>query len=528
MLNTSSRSIAALVAVLIAIVAQAKAAPMILHHGTAADPPSLDPNVAAGTLAAPILTDMFAGLLVRDAESRPAPGSAESWSLSEDGLTYTFRLRANLRWSDGRALTADDFVYSYRRLMTPATASQLSGVFFIIQGGREVFQGKAAPETLAVTAPDPRTVVIRLGNPAPWFLQMLANLQAAPVPRHVIEQYGRDWTRPGRMVSNGPFMLAERVPQSYVKLVRNPNFFASAAVKLDEVYWYPTQDLGTSLRRFRAGELDITLNFPPDEIDWIRANIPESLHIVPTLATYFLVANTQRKPFDDPRVRRALSLAIDREVITGKLLRTGVKPAWSFASPEFNEYGGGVALPEQSEPLARRQAEARDLLAQAGFGPDSPLTVPLLYDTQEENRKIMVAIAAMWQAVGVKTALTNLEFSALYNKVRSRDYDVARWTYFASFDDAYSFLQLLGSRNPNNWPGWADPRYDGLLDRSNGIRDPAERAAVLREAEILMMRDYPVIPIYYYVGRRLVSPRVKGWIDTPRGTTPSRFLSVER
>jgi oligopeptide transport system substrate-binding protein len=253
----------------------------------------------------------------------------------------------------------------------------------------------------------------------------------------------------------------------------------------------------------------------------------EALRITPSLASYFLVVNTRRVPFDDARVRRALSLAIDRETITGKLLRTGVKPAWSFASPDFEGYGG-ITLAEQGKPLAERQAEARRLLLLAGFGPGKPLTVPLLYDTQEENRKIMVAVASMWQAIGVRTELTNLEFGALNSRVRSKTYDVARWTYFASFGDAYSFLQLLGTHNPNNWVGWTNAQYDALLDRSNLTRDPAERAAILREAETLMMKESPVIPIYYYVGRRLVSPRVKGWIDTPRGTTPTRFLTVER
>jgi oligopeptide transport system substrate-binding protein len=516
-----------LVALVLALAAaRAVAAPMVLHHGTAADPPSLDPSIAAGTLASPVLTDLVYGLLVRDAGSRPVAGSAESWTVSDDALTYTFRLRPDLRWSDGKPITSADFVWSFRRLMTPATGSQLSGAFFLLDKGREVFRGEAPPESLGVTAPDERTVVIRLANPAPYFLELLANIQAAPVPRHVIEQYGRDWTKPGHMVGNGPYVLAERVPQSYIRLVKNPNFFDAASVRIDEIWWHPTQDLATSLRRFRAGELDVVLNFPPDEIGWIRKNIPETLHITPSLASYFITVNTKRKPFDDVRVRRALYLALDREAITEKLLRTGVKPAWSWASPDFEGYGG-IAMPEASMPLAQRQAEARELLAKAGFNAGNPLTVPFLYDTQEENRKIAVAVAAMWQAVGVKTTLSNIEFSLLFNKVRTKDYDVARWTYFSTYDDAYAFLQVLATGHPNNWPGWSNPRYDELVARSNAIRDPGERAAVLREAETIMMREAPVIPLYWYVGRRLVSTKVKGWVDTPRGTTPTRYLWVE-
>jgi len=501
---------------------------MVLHQGTAAEPPSLDPTIGAGSLAAPVLTDLFTGLLVRNAEARPMPGSAESWTISEDGRTYTFRLRENLRWSDGRPLDAEDFVYSFRRLMTPATGSVLSGLFFFIEGARAVFREGAPPETLGVAAPEPRVFVMRLEHPVPYLLQMLANVQVAPVPRHVIEQHGREWTRPGRMVGNGPYVLAERVPQNYIRLVRNPQFFDNASVAIDEVYWHPTQDLGTSLRRFRAGELDIVLNFPPDEIEWIRANIPDALRIVPILGSYFLTVNTTREPFGDPRVRRALSIAIDREAITDRLLRTGVKPAWSFVPPDFDGFTGGAKKAEDAEPLAQRQARARELLKEAGFGPDRPLTVPLLYDTQEENRKIMVAVAGMWRAIGVRAEITNLDFGALTSRIRTMNYDVARWSYFGSFGDAYVFLQLLESGNPNNWPGWKNAQFDALLDRSNHIRDPAARATVLREAETLLMSENPVIPIYYYVGRRLVSPRVKGWIDTPGGTTPTRFLRVER
>ncbi len=518
----------ALAAVLASTVVSAAAEPMVLHQGTAAEPPSLDPSIAAGSLAAPVLTDLFAGLLVRDAESRPVPGSAASWTVSDDGRSYTFRLRPELTWSDGRPLDASDFVYSFRRLMTPDTGSTLAGVFFFIEGARDVFRGKAPPESLGVAAPDARTFVMRLEHPVPYLAQMLANVQVAPVPRHVIEQYGRDWTRPGRMVGNGPYVLAERVPQNYMRLVRNPRFFAADTVAIDEIWWHPTQDLGTSLRRFRAGELDIVLNFPPDEIEWIRANIPEALHIVPSLGAYFLSVNTTRPPFDDARVRRALSLAIDREAITDQLLRTGVRPAWSFVPPDFEGYAGGLRQGDDEAPIARRQALARELLAAAGFGSSRPLTVPLVYDTQEENRKIMVAIAGMWQAIGVRTELTNLDFRALTGRIRTMNYDVARWSYFGSFGDAYAFLQLLESDNPNNWPRWTNERFDALLARSNEMRDPAARAALLREAEVLMMAEYPVIPIYYYVGRRLVSPVVKGWIDTPRGTTPTRFLRVER
>ena len=499
---------------------------MVLNRGSAAEPPTLDPTLGAGTLAAPIIGDMFAGLLARGPQSKPVAASAESWEVSEDRLTYTFTLREGLKWSDGTPLTAEDFVYSYRRLMDRKTASRLVGVFFIVKNARAVFFGQQPLEALGVSAPDPRTLVMELEQPAPYFLELLGNVAIAPVPRHVIEQEGRGWSKAGVMVSNGPFVLTERVPQSFIRLEKNPYYFAADEVQLDAVIWYPTQNLATAFTRFRAGELDIALNFPPGEVDWIRENIPDSLHVTPNLGIYFLVVNMREPPFDDLRVRRALSLAIDREGIANRLLRTGVSPAYTFATPYFSEYPG-IRLPEMDMPFPERQALARKLLAEAGFEPGE-LVVPLNYDTQEENRKIMVAIAAMWQAIGVRTEITDVEFSMLNRMVRTKKYSVSRWFYIAPYDDPYAVLQLFLSNNPNNWPGFESERFDELMRNSNGIADRAERLQTLAEAELELMSSYPVLPITFYVGRRLVSPKVKGWYDAASGPTPSRYLSVER
>ncbi len=503
-----------------------RAEPVILHRGSAAEPPSIDPSLGAASLASPIIGDMFVGLLARGADSKPTAACAESWTISEDGRTYTFKLREDLLWSDGRPITAADFVYSYQRLMNPATASRIVGVFFPVKNGREVFFKQQPPEALGIRALDDRTLVIELVERTPYFLQLLGNLAVAPVPRHVIEEAGRGWSKAGVMVSNGPFVLAERVPQSFIRLVKNENYFAADEVKLDEVIWYPTQNLATAFKRFRAGELDIALNFPPNEIDWIKKNIPDSLHITANLGIYFLNINMREPPYDDLRVRRALSLAIDRDAIANRLLRTGVTPAYSFATPHFTDYPG-IELPEKSMAFPQRQALARKLLAEAGF-PPGKLVVKLNYDTQEENRKIMVAIAAMWQAVGVRTEMTDVEFPMLNRLVRTKKFEVSRWFYIASYDDPYAVLQLFLSNNPNNWPGFKSERYDELLRSSNLITDPVERLQTLAEAELELMSNYPILPITFYVGRRLVSPGVKGWYDSPNGPTPSRYLSVER
>jgi len=501
------------------------AAPNAIHRTAMAEPPSLDPTLGSAGPAAPVLSDLVEGLLARTSAIKPAAASAERWEASADNRTWTFRLRNGLKWSDGTPLTAEDFVYSYRRLLTPATGAQSAGLFFVIRNARAVATGAAQPDTLGVSAPDPRTVVFELEFPAPYFAQLVANTQAAPVPRHVIEKLGRDWARPGTLVTNGPYQLAERVPQSHIKLVRNPHYHAAADVKIDEVWWYPTQDLTTAFRRFRAGELDVVLNVAPDDVKWIRANRPEALHTGPIHATYTVLFNTQRPPFDDERVRRALSLAVDREGMADKLLATGVRPALSWVSPGIGGYPG-APNPALKAPLRKRQAEARKLLAEAGFGPGKPLVFSYLFDSQEENRKIAVALQSMWKAVGAQVELVNADFGAVIGKLRARDFSVARSSTFSLYDDPFAYLNQLSARSPTNWTGWSNPRYDQLLIAANAAADEAARFERFQEAERLLHLDEPLIPIYYYQSKLLLGPRVEGWWDGAIGTPPSRYLSI--
>jgi oligopeptide transport system substrate-binding protein len=504
----------------------ALAAPGILHAGLAADPPSLDPQLASGTIFSGVVVDLFTGLLARDAASRPSPGCAESWSVSEDRLTWTFRLRPGLVWSDGVALTSADFVYAMRRLMNPQTASPLAGQFFPIRGSREVFANRAPPEALGVEAPDPATVVIHLSQPVPYFADLITILSVAPLPRHAIERFGSDWLKAGQMVSNGAFTLAERLPQGHIRLIRNPRFFDAASVRLDEVYWHPTPDLNTALQRFRAGELDMIQSFAPDQLDWVRKNLPDALHMVPQTATNMVALNLRRKPLDDPRVRKALFLAIDREGIAGKVLGSGTRPAWAYVGPGFEGYPG-QQLAEQSLSLEQRRETARLLLAEAGFGPEKPLVLPYTFDSQEENRRVYVAVASNWQAIGVKAESDALETGMYFQKIRNKDFVVARFAQFAAFGDPYGLLQPLQSQSPNNWAGYSNPAFDDLLRQSNLAAAPDERTRLMARAEQLLMADYPMVTLYHQVTRRLISPRVKGWVDTPRGTTPTRFLWKE-
>lgn len=499
----------------------------ILRRGTATEPPTLDPNKAMAQSAAPMIDDMFMTLVDRNADVEMVPGAAESWTISDDQLTYTFKLREGLTWSDGAPVTAEDFAFSFRRFVDPETRAAFASFVYPVKNARDINRGKLPPEEMGVRAIDDLTLEVVLERPMPFFLNIVANSTVAPIPRHALEKWGDDWTKPGRMVSNGAYILAERVPQSYVKLVKNPFFFEADQIEIDEIYYYPWKDLSTSLKQFRAGELDIVLNFPPNQFDWIKENIPDALQISPSLAVYYIAINIRKPPFDDVRVRKALSIAIDRELIANQLLRTGVAPAYTYVNPNFTGYEV-PRMPYQDLTWEERQEYARELLAEAGFNQNNPLEFTYTYDPQEENRKMAVALLGMWKAVGVTAKTDTIEFRQLINRFRAGQYDIIRTAFFAPYDDPNSYLERFETGYFSNWARYSNPVFDDLLARSSVLLDDDERHALQAEAERVFMADHPIIPIYFHVWRRLVQPHVKGWINTAMSPTPNRYLRIVR
>ncbi len=498
----------------------------IFHRGTFSDPETLDPHKASAQSAAPIIYDLFEGLMTLDGGGEVVFGAAHDYAVSEDGLTYTFSLREGLQWSDGTSITAEDFVYSNRRLLKPKTAGRFASFFYPVKNARKINRGQLPAEELGVRALDDLTIEYTLEAPNPSFPKIMTTNPAAPVPRHVIEANGNAWVRPEHMVSNGPYILSERVPQTSIKLVKNSNYRQADQVRIDEAWYHPTQSLGTSLKRYRSGELDVILNFPPSQINWITQNIPEELHVTPALGTYYLLINNEKVPYNDIRVRQALSMAIDREVITEKLLRTGVAPAYSFVSPQFANYDG-IDVAYRHAPFADRQREARQILEQMGFTEDQPLIVQYKNDTLEESQKIAVAVSGMWRDIGVEVDLTSSEFLAVIRKVRSKDFEIARFAYFAPYNDPFTFLSLFQTGNPGNQGLYSNAEYDALLDESKVTREPQARKALFEEAERILMNDYALIPLFFYVRRYLVNQRVHGWVDNERGVNPTQYLSVD-
>lgn len=499
----------------------------VFNRASSADPDTLDPHKSNGNTASVILADLFLGLTTADAAGEIAPGAAESWSVSPDGLIYTFKLRPDLKWSDGTELTAEDFVYSYRRVQLPETAARYAQWFWPVKNAQAINKGQAPADQLGVRAIDARTFEVTLAVPSPIFLEINATIMGYPVPRHVVEKFGNEWTVPGNHVSNGAYKLAARVPQTRVTVEKNPTFYDAANIKIDEVNFFPTENLGTAFNRFRAMELDVALNFPPEQIDWLRANMAKELRVAPNLGVYYFLINGKKKPFDDVRVRKALSAAIDREGMVEKLFDTGVTPAYSLVPVVVPNYSVGAA-DIAGKPQAERLAEAKRLLSEAGYGPGKPLKFTLQFDTLEENRKMAVAMAAMWKPLGVEVELVNSEFRDIQRRARTGEFDVMRFAYFSPFADASGYLNLYRTGDSSNYAGFSDAEYDRLMIEANATADMAKRASTMQAAEKILMNSYAIIPIYHYAGRRLVHQYVKGWIDNPRNQNQSRYLTVER
>ena len=499
-----------------------------LRRGNGPEPDTLDPQRARTDAAFNILRDLFEGLTAVGPDGNAVPAAAETWTVSADGLEYTFRLRENLRWSNGDPLRAADFVAGLGRLVDPATASPYAQVLEPVQNAAAIIRGEQPPGALGVSAPDDRTVVIRLQNPAPYLLGLLAQPGTFPVHGPSLAQHGAEHARPGRLISNGAFALTDWIVGSHVVAVRNPNYWNDAATQLDEVHYLHHSDAGTEFRQYRAGEIDVTYIVPPQQFAWIQSNLPGELHVAPQLSVYYYGFNLNRPPFkDNPDLRRALSLAIDRERLTTAVTGVGEAPAYGWVPRGVADY-----TPQQfdyaAQPYAERVAEARELYRKAGYSAERPLRTEIRYNSGEVHNRLAVAIAAMWkEALGVETTLYAEEFRALLQSIQSgAETEVFRSSWVGDYNDAYSFAQLLQSGFGINLTGYSNPQYDALLAAATREPDPARRRALLEEAERLMLADHPVLPLYFYVNKHLVKPYVQGWTDNVMNVQYSKDLRL--
>ncbi len=504
----------------------AHAATLNIHNG--GDPTSLDPQKISGDWENRIDGDIFEGLVTEDPKDGPIPGQAASWTISADQKVYTFKLRDGIKWSDGQPVTAQDFVFAFQRLMDPKTAAQYAYLQYTIHNAEKINKGEIKDLTqLGVKAIDDKTLEITLENPTPYFLNALMHYTAYPLPKHVVEAKGDQWVKIGNIVTNGPYKPVEWVPGSHVTNVKNDQYYDAKDVKIDKVNFYTLEDQAAALKRYRAGEFDILTSFPADQFEWIQKNLPGQAHVVPFLGTYYYVMNATKPPFNDKRVRQALSMAVNREVIGPKILGTGELPMYSWVPPGTANYGDPAYVSWKDEPYKQKVEEAKKLLKDAGFGPDHPLKAQLRYNTNDNHKRIAVAIAAMWKPLGVDIELYNTETKVHYDEMQRGEVQIGRAGWLADYNDPINFLNLLSTGVEMNYGRWSNKDYDALIKQGNEEIDLKKRAEIYKKAEQLALDDSAAIPIYYYVSQNIVAPKVEGFVDNIQDIHRTRWLSIK-
>lgn len=504
------------------------AAQMTLNRALDGDPTTLDPHKTSTVTDGHVLRDLYEGLLIHDMRGQVQPGVAERWERSADGRVYTFHLRANARWSNGDPVTADDFVFSIRRVADPATAAQYASILYPILNVERVNRNQGARlEDIGARAINPRTLEITLERPVPFFLELLTHQTALPVHPATVRQHGEAFVRAGNKVSNGAYTLVEQVPGSHIRLRKSPTFHDAANVAIQIVNHIPIREIAAGARRFIAGELHLTVDIPADQLRQLRQQLGNQVSVAPLLGTHYLSFNTSKAPFNDRRVRQALSMVIDREFIADQIWQGTALPAMSFVPPGINNYGEPPQPTWASMSTIDREERAKALLREAGFGPNNPLRVQIRFNMTDNNRASMVAIADQWKQIGVETTMISTDARTHFAYLRERgDYDVARAGWIGDYNDPQNFLFLLESTNQLNYARWNSPEFDALMRRAAEEGDLERRAAILKEAERLMHVEVPYAPFLFFTNRNLVSPRLVGFNPNARAAFASRFMSV--
>ncbi len=498
-------------------------------RGNVAEPETLDPTQSSGTQENEIIGDLMIGLMTHDPACKAIPGMATRWETSADGLTWTFTLREAL-WSDGTPVTAEDFVFSWRRLVDPASASSYAYFLHLVKNGAAISAGRMPPTAMGITALDARTLRVELEHPAPYLLELLTHTTTYPLPRHVVTAKGKAWARPGNYVGNGAFILKEWIPNDRVLVVKNPRFFDAANVALEKVYFYPTTDYAAALRRFQVGELDFQDRLPVPKIDWIRKNLPQAIHPVPLLITEIIGVNHKREPFGDVRVREAINLALNREVITQRITRTGDAPAYNLMPPGIANYPGGLTYDFKTLSYAQRIAKAQGLMRAAGFSESRRVRTTYMIRSTAPGyqRSVAAAIQQMLAQVFIDITITPNDMQVFYPAIQEHDFDIAQAGWVADFNDASTFLDLFRTGGGNNWGEYSNPAFDAALDSAQREPDIIRRGQQLMQAESIFLKDHAAMPIWFWASLNLTWPYVEGLEPNPLDYHRSRWVSIDQ
>ena len=484
-----------------------------IYIGIGSEPAALDPHIATGVTEHYVLISLFEGLTtVHPKTLAIEPGVARSWDISDDGLRYTFHLDPDASWSNGDPLTAEDFLFSYERILTPAMGAPYAYMLYCIKNAEAFNRGEIEDfSKVGLSSPDPHTLVIDLEAPTPYLLSLPSHFTWFPLHKATVLQHGSmtdrisKWTKPGNFVGNGPFALKTWRLNHSIEVERNPYYNAAESVRLNKIHFLPV-GVDAEERAFRADQLHITSTVPIPRIDWYRANAPDSMRFDTYLGIYYYLVNTDRGALKDPRVRKALAYSIDRDSLTEHVLKAGQQPAYHFTPPNTGGYTAKVELPYDPDL-------ARELLAEAGFpgGAGFP-TFELLFNTSESHRTVAVAIQQMWkEELGIDVSLYNQEWKVYLATRRARNFDIVRAAWIGDYVDPNTFLSLLTSDNGNNHSNWGSQEFDQLIKRAAFEQNPEDRMALFQKAEAILMEEMPVIPIYFYVRSTLIDEAVKGW-----------------
>ncbi|MGA3006495.1 MAG: peptide ABC transporter substrate-binding protein [Opitutaceae bacterium] len=499
--------------------------------GNGAEPQDLDPQIDIPYTDGNVLIALFEGLTCIDEKtSQAVPGVAERWDLSSDGLVYTFHLRADAAWSNGDPVTADDFVYSFHRILSPGFASEYSYLLYFIKNAEAFNRGRIADfDQVGARALDARTLRITLDHPCPFLPVVAAHQAWFPVHRATIETFGKMdqrgtlWTRPGNLVGDGPFVLKEWSPNSRIIVVKNPLYWDAARNHLNAVVFYPTDDIATDESNFRAGQVHLTYQLLPERIAYYRREAPQFLRLDPFIETEFLQFNVTQPPLNDPRVRQALARAIDRGAIARDVLYGSCQPATALTPPDTAGYTPEAKIPTDF-------AAARALLAQAGY-PGGKNFPALEIQTKNDNiwRAVADAIQETWKReLGIRVGISSLEQKTWLANAQALHYQISFYRWIGDYDDPSTFLDLFKSDSGNNETGWADPGYDRLNNEADRAPDPARRNALMQKAEALLLDEAPLAPIYYGTRTYLIQPCVKGWSSALLGYHRYQYIDLEK
>lgn len=476
------------------------------------EPASLDPAKAVGLPEIQVIRDLYEGLTNQDASGKVVPGVAESWQ-SSDNKTWIFTLRKDARWSNGEPVTADDFVYSWQRLVDPKTSSPfawfagLSG----IENADAIAKGSMGVDKLGVTALDKHRLKVTLVRPVPYFPSLTANFSLYPVSKTIIAQHGSDWTQPANLVGNGAYKLQDRVVNEKIVLVRNDRYWDNAHSVLTKVTFLPINEESSATKRYRAGDIDITESFPKNMYALLKKTLPGEVYTPDQLGTYYYAFNTEKGPTADVRVRQALSMTIDRRIIAEKVLGTGEKPAWHF-TPDVTAGFTPAQSMLQQHSQEELNVQARTLLAAAGYGPSKPLHLNLLYNTSENHQKLAFAVASMWKkTLGADVKLQNQEWKTYIDSRNSGNFDVIRASWVGDYNEPSTFLSLLTSGHSGNIARFKNSDYDAVMAQASMESSDSARNDDYNRAEHILAEQAPIAPVYQYTNGRLIKPWVKGY-----------------